>query len=111
MKSKILCLFLLATLMFSGCGPTLQDSKVQYQISVDAATAGLNFADALRSAGKLSAQDVNTVKYAANRFEFYRVQVRSAIDANTVAPVNVRNGMAAALTEIVLVQINKEGVK
>lgn len=104
----VLCIL---TLFAAGCGPTLQDTKVQYVIGVNSATSVLETLGTLKDANELSPGDVNTIKYVAGRFEFYRVQVRAAIDANAPAPVNAANGMKAALSEAALILIQKQGVK
>jgi hypothetical protein len=110
-RAKLLLVVLIASIYLAGCGPTLQDSKTQYVITVNSAKTTLDILTVLKQANKLTSGEVNAIDVAVDKFDLYRAEVRAALDANIPAPVNARNGMAAALTEFVQYEIEKEGVK
>lgn len=107
---QVLACAAVLSLAFSGCGPTLQDTKVQYSIAVPAAKATLDTLTTLRDANQLTPDDVVKVKATVKRFEMYRVRVRAAIDANVPAPLTDITNLKEVLDELVIYEISGGGL-
>jgi len=98
-------------LMIIGCGPTLMDSKIQYVATVNAGTSTLNVLNILVDTNQITPKERAEISKVVQRFEVYRIKIRAAIDANTPVPVESLLSFREVLDELIIIQIQKVGVK
>ena len=102
---------LICGILVSGCGPTLTDTKVQYVKATTAATSAMGVLNTLKDAKQLTPADVNKINPLVIQFEMYRSKVRADIDANIPAPAADISNLDNLLDALILIEIEKAGVK